>query len=237
MGLFDFFRRSSGPELTGDALREQLLQAALSGKTSRLVRLCRKYRAQIEASFDEWRTVPERYRDDPNLLEGYVSGMMAIAQCFEEKLGNPRLVQIALGDEASNPILRWDRQLAEADRLISEARYGEAIGLLSKLPDDMQQCQGRAVLNYVALTRGRLGVCLFHSGKVPDSLREFTAALENCQQLGDREGIAAYLNNLIDVYRYLGKTAATAQTHRVDPGGRAPQSSRPSNGIRDRRAR
>lgn len=92
MGFFDsLFGKAEKPITDPEHLRNELLAASRAGDTRRLERLSRTNQAAILAYFRSWQRVPEDVRADPTAIQGYVHGLISVAQLFAEKLGHPRV--------------------------------------------------------------------------------------------------------------------------------------------------
>jgi tetratricopeptide (TPR) repeat protein len=94
------------------------------------------------------------------------------------------------------------------DRLEYDALIAEVRQFLQR----SQTLRGTAVQQNVAYLNGRLGELLFHSGRVGAAEEPFRAALTMCREIDDREGQRVYLNNLLEIHRYLGNTAEAVRT-------------------------
>jgi hypothetical protein len=164
MGFLDFlFGRRKTPIPDARQLRQALFQAAQGGDVRRLERLCRANRAAVVEQFPGWQKVPEGLRDDPQALQHYMQGLVAVAQTFADRLGSQELLQRLMGSPQDNPLLRWQEGLRQAEALMAELRYAEARQLLSDLLIDARGLRGSGVDTYLPITLGRLGECYFQA--------------------------------------------------------------------------
>jgi tetratricopeptide (TPR) repeat protein len=198
MGLFDRFRR-----LSSEQLRERLFSA--SG--DELVRLCQEHQKAVAEHFAAWQKVPDDVRSDPQRLAHYAQGLIGVAQCFAQALGDPSLLERLQGG-ASNPLAKWQRGLNEARVLLDTGRFAEAIPLLEAMLEAGEAMQGNGVDRLLPYTLEFLGEARFHSGDVGRVVELFERALAIAQ---DVEGRLACLSNLFEVHRYLGDIERAAQ--------------------------
>ncbi len=94
------------------------------------------------------------------------------------------------------------------DRLEHDALIAEARDFIER----SKTLQGHAARQNEAILQGRLGELLFHSGQVRAAEEPFRAALNLCREIDDGEGQRVYLNNLLEVYRYLGNAPEAVRT-------------------------
>src|SRR5947209_16395565 len=114
MGFLDFlFGRREEPIRDAGRLRQALFEAAQAGDARRLERLCRANRSAVAENFPGWQKVPEELRDDPQALQRYIEGLMAVAQTFADRLGSPELLQRLMGSSQDNPLVRWQDGLRQ----------------------------------------------------------------------------------------------------------------------------
>src|SRR5690349_5021604 len=89
--------------------------------------------------------------------------------------------------------------LGQARELMSGFRFGEARQLLSNALADGPPDRFRAFAN------GMLGECCFQMGDAAAALEPTATALRLCEAQGDQPGVVAYLENLVEIHRYLGQ--------------------------------
>src|SRR5262249_17412529 len=109
-----------------------------------------------------------------------------------------------------NPITRWQEQLDRARQWMEDLRYADAARLLTDLLIDVRGLEGSAVDAYLPVTYGLLGECHFHSGQADKALAPTERALELTTASGPVDGQAAYLGNLYEAHRYLGRAEQAA---------------------------
>ncbi len=211
MGLFDFlFGRREQPIPDAGQLRQALFEAAQAGDARRLERLCRANRAAVAEHFPGWQKVPPVMRDDPQALQAYMQGLVAVAQTFADRLGSPELLQRLIGSPQDNPLVRWQEGLGRAQALMAELRYGDARQLLSDLLIDARGLRGSGVDAYRPVTLGQLGECYFQAREAEKAVGPWEQALDLCARQGDAAGVTAYLGNLYEAHRYLGQAEPAA---------------------------
>src|SRR5215475_9002802 len=127
MGFFDRFKKQSPPA----DLREALLDAAGRKDMKALLSLCGKHQAEIRKAFPDWRTLPAEIRNDRKACDRYVRGLMATASCFQQA-GDRSLIEMLTGDESDNPLVGWEKDLAEANRLLANEQFVQVLTLLEE---------------------------------------------------------------------------------------------------------
>lgn len=212
MGFFDFIFRRPPPVIADPELLKRLLFDAVSaGDQRKLAGLCRANQEAIRTHFPQWRKVPEPLLGQSAEMQRYVQALVTVAQHFADRLRKPELLQLLLGNQASNPLYQWHDRLDSARKLMTELRYPEAIQTLSDLLIDFRGLQGSGVDRFLPITFGRLGECYFDAGQAEKAIGPFTQALKLCEEKADTEGIGAYLSNLYEAHRYLGQRDKAAE--------------------------
>ncbi len=186
-----------------DVLRQALIDAA--AQPDQLEALCRQHRDLIHRHFPAWRQVPAALRDRADDLQRYAQGLLAVAQCFAGKLGEPALLQLLTGPPGSNPVQRWQQELEQARREMSQLCYQEAAQRLTDLAIDVGQLRGTAVDAFLPVILGSLGECYFQLGQMERAIEPTRQALQRVRQGGDVQGVIAYLGNLYEIHRYQGR--------------------------------
>jgi tetratricopeptide (TPR) repeat protein len=102
--------------------------------------------------------------------------------------------------------------LEQARELMSELRFEEARQLLSNAIAEARGVHGSTIEQFRAFANGMLGESCFQMGDATAAIEPTTAALRLCEEQGDQPGVVAYLENLVEIHRYLGQAepAATA---------------------------
>lgn len=208
MGIFDRFRSPAQP-LTPEQLRDQLFDAVASRDEKLLVKLCAAHEEAVLAGFAGWKRVPEAFRT-PDKLGWYGSGLIGVAQHFAQVRGRPELLQSMVGAPQSNPLVGWQRALAEVSALMKEHRYAEAVPRLRTTLEQTADLQGTGADAYRPVTHGHLGQCLFQLGDTEVARAPTEQALRLCEAAGDHDGVLAYLGNLYELQRYRGDAGAAA---------------------------
>jgi tetratricopeptide (TPR) repeat protein len=212
MGVFDFlFRRARRSPLTAEQLRDRLFNAAAAHDAAALAELCSSHEDAVLASFAGWQRVPEAFRV-PDKLAWYAPGLIAVARHFAEERGHPELLQRMIGAPGANPLIQWQRTLAEVEPMMAEHRYEEAATRLQAALESGEHLQGSGVDSYLPVTYGRLGECLLQSGDAEGARAPMERALARCEATGDVEGILTYLGNCYEIHRYRGDSVAAADS-------------------------
>ena len=148
--------------------------------------------------------VPESLRTDQNAVSLYGTGLISVARWFEAN-GDSQLIKLLQGNNNSNPIDVWEKRFGEAEKCKLSGQYVEAIKILEQLVQDMKKCKGTAVDQYLTMIYGALGENYFHCNQFGDAYDITRKAFEECQRIGDMEGIIAYCGNLSEICKRLGK--------------------------------
>jgi len=191
-------------------LQRLLFQAVAARDAAALEALCRRHELQIVELFPSWRTVPPPLRDRPDEARAFIEAVIAVARVFDEKLDQPSLLRSLMGDPKDNPLIRWQQELEEARKEMDGYRYKRALDRLKGVLVTVRDLRGTGVDAYLPVTYGYLGECYFQSGLVDRAVEPTRQALDISSRIGDAEGVAAYLGNLYEINRYLGRTAQAA---------------------------
>jgi len=188
---------------------ETLLTIVEAGDLLRVEALCREHKEAIIAAFPSWQTVPEAIRGEPALLQRYANGLITIARIFAERLDDPRLMQRLAGGDA-NPLALWDKELQAASEEMEQLRYADAGRRLESVLDETNSLRGSGADQLRPITLAFLGECMFQQGNADASVPFYDLALEGVRAIGDADGVAAYLESLYEVHRYLGRSGPAA---------------------------
>ena len=191
-------------------LRDLLFAAVDSGDMGRLEELCRAHRGAIVEAFPSWQAVPEDIRGDANRLHHYANSLITVARIFAERLGDDSLIRTLAGN-ADNPLAKWDGALQAAAEEIEDMRYAEAGRRLEHVLDETNALRGTGADQLRPITLAFLGECMFQEGNADAALPFYELALEGVRAIGDASGIAAYLDSLYELNRYLGRGEAAAK--------------------------
>ncbi|MRG91007.1 tetratricopeptide repeat protein [Polyangium spumosum] len=199
--------------LTPDALREALFNAVDEGDLDHLSALCESHEQAICDAFPGWRTVPEPFRAGPR-LRWYIQGLTSVAQHMAALRGRPELFAAltTVPDDTQELLKRLEQALADVDAFAAQGRYEDA-----ELAARAALLEGKGHKGgHQAMLTGRLGECLFHTGRVEGARAPFEETLALCEESGDDQGSLAALFSLFEVHRYLGETAeAAARAERI----------------------
>lgn len=182
----------------------KLIAAAERGDAGELGRVCRAQRATITALFPLWQKPGPELRADPAAMQRFAQGLFAVARVFHEELGDPSLLERLTGPAASNPLLRWQDRLAQAQAAMSAGEYAEAERMLAATLTETHTLSGAGAEELTAVTLGCLGECHFQLGAMALAEQPMTLALEYCRRVGDVEGERVYLQNLFELWRHRG---------------------------------
>lgn len=203
-----FFDRLGRRTLEPEELKVALMNAVLGGDGPAFERLVRAYEVKIVELFPSWTRIDPARPPSREELDAYMHFIGTVAQYFDQVLGRPELWRGLTGEPEDNPIVQWERSLAEAQDLERRGEYAQAVALLEGVLENTNRLSGNAVDVYRPKTLGKLASSLFHSGRVSDARAAFERALALCESAGDGEGVRAYRSSLFEVCRYLGDSKA-----------------------------
>ena len=223
------FSRFADARLTGDQLRDRLLDAGLSGRPKTIRKACRRYHRLVPQHAETLATLPPDLRDAPEaVVQRSEQALRGIAYCLASEFSTPqlqaRLDTLAAtetpsladtSDDAPSPsdprprISDWCE--AFADRLAA----GEVTALATEGAaysvelTDAEDEQDRMLLAGVA---GRLADVLLHSGCAGEAIDAAETSVAIYQELGEPTGELAGRTQLIECHRALqnGEAAAAA---------------------------
>ncbi len=200
------FKRRDPVSLTPTELRDKLIETAAAGPSRKLRSLCKDYRSQVAANAEFMAKLPEEVQADQSVMNGYANALIVVAQCLANDCGAPELWAKLTGTPDDNPWLALDQWFGEVLQRMQQLEYDTLITEGHQHLDKLRSLKGTNATNYETYVLGRLGELNFQSGQVSSAIEPFKTALEMCESSGDIEGQIAYVNNLFEVHRYLGKT-------------------------------
>jgi tetratricopeptide (TPR) repeat protein len=216
--------------MSPDDLRQRLWETVAFAGEDELVAFCRAHEADIVSNFAAWRVVPEHLRDSRADAEKYVQAMVAVARLFDQRLGRPELLRTLMGGP-DNPLVRWHQEIDESRKEMDRLRYRDAAKRLNDLLIDTRNLRGSGADALLPVTYGCLGECYFQSGLAERALAPTQKALDLSRAAGDGEGVVAYLGNLYEINRHLGRkddaaTSAERLAEELTRHGQADQAER-----------
>src|SRR5262249_55840504 len=157
------------------------------------------------------RRVPDATHRDSAALKAYAEALLRVAVCLDRALGESAPLAGLASSAATNPLLQWESKLREAQSLTKGFRFGDARMLLERLLPEVESLRGSGADKYLPITYGMLADCHFQEGQAARAVQPFEQALALCRSVGDRDGVGIYLENLCEVYRYLGQFEPAAE--------------------------
>jgi tetratricopeptide (TPR) repeat protein len=206
------FKRKPPDTLTPTELRARLIEAAGSGSKKKLRELCEQYKEQVAANVDLMCKAPEGRPTDSASLDQYVQCLGAVAQCLATECAAPQLWNRLCGTPDNNPLLQWQRWFDELPQRMDRLEHGALIAEAQDFIAKAKTLQGTTARQNEAFLLGRLGELLFHSGRVRQAEAPWREAFKLCEEIADAEGQRVYLNNLLELHRYLGNSASAIHT-------------------------
>src|SRR5262245_6906587 len=95
------FKRKEPAALSPTEIRDRLIEAAASGSSQKLLKVCRQYKAQVAANVDLMCKAPEGMKTDQASMNNYVQCLGAVAECLARECGAPELWERLVGTPAS----------------------------------------------------------------------------------------------------------------------------------------
>lgn len=190
-------------------LQIQLVQKAHSASPKEFKKFCRAYQSQIESNAHVLKIVPEAVRDDPEQCDYFAQGLIQAAFFLNENLNSPVLLNTFSMKQDENPFEKWNDFREQITERLENHEHAQVVDELRDLIQKIQNYKGDSALQYEALVNGDLGSVLFKSGNAKEAEAPFNRALELCEQIGDSQGVAIYLRNLLEIARYLGDSDKT----------------------------
>lgn len=202
MSFWKFWRRDRAP-LTAEQLQAELFKCPLN--SSRLEKIARRRTKELVEHAETICRVPEGIRSSPQISNLYAHKLAFLAEFLAKECNSPSLWERLVGDESSNPFIKWPQWYesipARAQNLEYPALIQEAREYISKA-ENLRA--GTAPTIHLAYLNAHLAGMLFNSGHPEEAVPHFLAALEVCRETDDFEGQNVYLESLMEVYRYLG---------------------------------
>lgn len=202
------FRRKWAEATTPEEVRDRLIAAA--GRRRRLRAACERYKGLVGAHLDTMRQVPPTLRNSPEALDKYVQRLMAVAKCLASECQSPELLEALTGGSGDNPFEQFQRWYEGLPGRMEGLEFNELISEARTHLGSAQRLQGHHARRSEAILHGRLGELLFHSGRVSEAFAPLREALAICREIGDVEGVAAYLEGLLQAHRYCGDPVEAA---------------------------
>lgn len=210
--MFWPFKKVPPEPLTPTELRDRLIEAAASGSKRKLRALCKQYKEQVAANVELMCKAPEGMPTDSASIDRYVQCLGTVAHCLANDCGAPELWRKLCGTPDDNPLLQWDRWYGELRERMNRLEHDKLIAEALEFIEKAKSLQGHAARQNEAFLHGRLGELLFHSGRMREAEEPFLGALKICRDINDGEGQRVYLNNLLELHRYLGNPSAALRT-------------------------
>jgi tetratricopeptide (TPR) repeat protein len=176
------------------AVRDALLAAVRRRDADELVGLLNRHAATILEHFQGWTKVPEEVRSDPEAVSSYARMLITVAEAFQSA-GHPELLEWLTRGGEENPVVRWQKALAQAQQLNEASRYPESNALLLRTLGEMRSSSGSAIDSLRPKVYGTLGANYFHLNDIEQATRYTELALQDCVRAGDREGVRTYSAN------------------------------------------
>jgi hypothetical protein len=180
-----------------DAVFRLLSDAVARNDGDAFVALCQQHARTIIDHFGSWRTVPESMRDDAEIVARRGNTLIKVAQLFEQS-GHPGLMALLVGNDDDNPLLQWERAGLEVQRLakIGDPRQGLAAATALLASIEASGASGPGFLSNRAKARGVQAMLLVKLGRYEEAREAVEAALADCVQAGDEDGVTVYRRNL-----------------------------------------
>lgn len=193
-------------------LWDALAVAVQRGDRAELDRVCRANEQAIVDAFPSWaKRDPALGRPTRREIDQLVQVLGAVAEHMRDRLGRAEPWALLTAPPGGNPIDAWQRDLQRAQALEEADRHDDAVELLEALLERVRALEGTAADELAAVTHGRLGRALFHTGRVERAKAAFERALALSEANGDVDGRRAYHSSLFEVQRYLANAPEAAR--------------------------
>jgi tetratricopeptide (TPR) repeat protein len=193
------------------SLRDLVFDAVATGDLGQVETLCREHHDAIVDEFPSWQSVPPEIRGEPRAMQRYANGLITTARVFAERLGSPVLLAKLQGNPEDNPLVRWETELDRARNEMHALQYAEATRRLEALAAQTASLEGTGPERLRPLTLGFLADGYFQQRHGERAVPLLQEALARSRALHDLDGVIAYLGNLYEVHRYLGRPAEAAR--------------------------
>lgn len=201
MSFWNFWRKNRSP-LNPEQLQAALMECPLS--ISRLTRFAHRHRSELVEHAPVICRIPDGIRSNPELANSYVQKLGFVAEFLAKECDSPALWERLVGNDSSNPILKWTRWYESLPAREQNLKYPALIQEAREYISEAEKLRGTAPTIHLAYLNAHLAGLLFNSGHPEDSIPHYLAALEVCQKSDDLEGVSVYLESLMEVHRYLG---------------------------------
>lgn len=181
--------------LVPEDLRAALFYTVEKQDERTFVSLCRQYQAAILENYHTWARVPEQVRGDPAAVQRWANALITLANFFMAQ-GIPDLMDIISGKGKSNPTVRWQDGMMEAQRLSDAGQYAQSITVVQTILEEMKGASGTFIDVNRPKMYGLLGVNFFKLGDLEAAKSYTSQALDECERTGDDEGAGIYRENL-----------------------------------------
>ncbi len=183
-------KNSHSEHLTSQDLLKLLFISSEKRDSKKLIRLIDKNEELILKYFKDWKTVPNEYREGSK-ARTYVNTLMIIAKHFAGN-GNSTLMDILNPTGANDLFDRWHNTLDAAHDLIKENNNDQAIDILNKLLNELNDLSGSGVDKCRAVLFGRLGEAWLNKNDLSKAKEYTMLAYEGCQKVGNVQGLIVF---------------------------------------------
>lgn len=209
MGIFDWFQKSKTEKKDSpEELFKELQKAVVKRNETQFNKLLQSNLEVVKANFNNWRALPKSIANDQQALQLYAQTLVTIANVLQVTHGDSTAIDMLVGKEDDNILLYWQNRYDEANEMIRNHRFTEAIeklqATINRLNNEKQAVNQPTITTLKSKTFGLLGISEFQNNNLKAAFQHFQDALSQSEKVNDQEGIQAYLSSLYEAYRYDG---------------------------------
>lgn len=176
-------------------LHEALYAAIKARDVDALNTILREHGQNLFAHFETWIKLPREILANREATARYVDSLVMIARLFEAH-GEPAFMRRITGPDETNPVVLWQRGVAEAQALSQAGEYAASSARLEQILAEMKGASGSAVDDLKPKILGSLGANALHARDYDTALDYNERAYQASAAVGDEEGRAVYYDNL-----------------------------------------
>ncbi|MBY0357928.1 MAG: tetratricopeptide repeat protein [Candidatus Obscuribacterales bacterium] len=212
MKIMDLFKRGNKTEAkeTSAVVKKSLFDAIINNHLTDFDTLCLKHEEEIFANFADWKSASEDLRADDEAYQLNVRCLQIVANYFLRNRMKGELHAILTGLDDSPETIEWRNRLTEAEQLMAELKYEQALPLLESCLAKSAQSSSVGMQTLRPLTLGCIGECFFQLAQGTKAIKPLQDALSLAEEQRDSDSVLQYLRSLYEVHRYLGDPAAAA---------------------------
>jgi len=168
MSFWNFWRKNRSP-LNPEQLQAVLMECPLS--ISRLTRFAHRHRSELVEHAQTICRIPDGIRSNPELANSYVQKLGFVAEFLAKECDSPALWERLVGNDSSNPTLKWTRWYESLPAREQNLEYPALIQEAREYISEAEKLRGTAPTIHLAYLNAHLAALLFNSSH-PDLTRQ-----------------------------------------------------------------